>query len=166
MRHRFPGQLQRYVREAFEAPFAANGAELVAGPDLASAFTPAALAAVVGLTADGFRGSLVLALEADTLAATHPLVMADPSATVEAKMLADWAGEIANLAAGHLKSLLMSHDITVKISPPSVSAEADGTLAQYIASKPSQQFWFSVEGHPLCCQLSVEIAPRYDFEAA
>lgn len=83
----------------------------------------AAVAAAVRLSAAGGTGRVVLSLPADTAAALARRVLAGAVDEPAADVVADCAGEVANVVAGQAKALLVGNPAHFNLSTPTPPAE-------------------------------------------
>jgi CheY-specific phosphatase CheX len=76
------------------------------------------LAAVVGFSGENVRGTVGLTAPLTALSATHPSALAGER--IDARMLEDWLGELANQMMGRIKAQLRRRSVTVWMSTPIV----------------------------------------------
>ncbi len=74
---------------------------------------------VIGFTGDDIRGTLLIAMDNDLLAATLQQD-ASPSGDTDTAVFRDWIGELSNQLLGRVKNLLLRRGSTITLSIPLV----------------------------------------------
>ncbi len=97
------------------------------------------MVAIVALMSENFRGSMMLCIDQSLLERTHP--MAKAGRELNDRLIADWLGELTNLAVGRLKLHLGCHGVNARITPPSIEKNTDKVLRDFEQLKPTQRVW-------------------------
>lgn len=162
MGYQFPPRLQDYLVRAVEDPLKENGLVVQRTDFYDEDFSLFSHAAIIGLMADGFRGTFILCIDQTLLEKSHPMVKAGRE--LSDAMAQDWLGELTNLAVGKLKLFLAGHGIQARITPPSIEGSPEKVLTDYSQMKPTQRFWLAAGSDTVVCQLSADVE-GVDFEA-
>lgn len=104
---------------------------------------------VIGFSAEGVHGSLVLCCREDFLTHTLPRTL---KKRLDVVLIPDWFGELSNLILGRLQRKLLNYLPYIDIFPPSVAEMPMSILDRYSERYDTKRDWVGREGALMCIQ--------------
>ena len=102
------------------------------------------------------KGSVILGCNEEFLRKSCPGLSGDED--VPEAFINDWIGELSNLIMGSIKNKLLSHGITLRLNPPSISEATETIFDSYSDRRPSEKVWFTSDaGDTICFLMSCDI---------